>query len=184
METNRSSLRILRNVLDSSSKPILLYARLYTSATVHSHTDTLLSLHRPCEGAVETALRITPKRDNRPEKHRIQEHSLFQNAAAGTKEHVKLGLQAVIIHSTSNAAPPARGSQERTPTRPPKLEVERGDERGTRNRQRNAGGHGDAKFRGTMWQEYMDIRCGAKVAQRNRRFKGINTGGRERQEEV
>ena len=129
METNRSSLRILRNVLDSSSKPILLYARLYTSATVHSHTDTLLSLHRPCEGAVETALRITPKRHNRPEKHRIQEHSLFQNAAAGTKEHVKLGLQAVIIHSTSNAAPPARGSQERTPTRPPKLEVERGEAR-------------------------------------------------------
>ena len=35
---------------------------------------------------------------------------------------------------------------------------------------------------GAVWQEYMDIRCGAKVAQQNRRFKGINTGGRERQE--
>jgi hypothetical protein len=64
-----------------------------------------LRSHRPCEGAVETALRITPKRHNRPEKHRIQEHILFQNAAAGTKEHVELGLQAVIIDSTSNAPP-------------------------------------------------------------------------------
>lgn len=43
---------------------------------------------------------------------------------------------------------------------------------------------GDMEMRsfGAVWQEYMDIRCGAKVAQQNRRFKGINTGGRERQE--